>query len=113
MFGRTRRKEAERFTHSVVTMRHEARSLEALLEVLSQRISDSRAELTTITQQLMQLGDDATGKLSGITREFDSSSERLARHGEALDRAAGTARNDIAVLLEDLPRAEQTARTVA
>jgi S1-C subfamily serine protease len=46
----------------------------------------------------MQLGDDATGKLGGITREFDSSSERLMRHGEALDRAAEAARNDLAVL---------------
>ena len=113
MFGRTRRKEAERFTRSVVTMRTEARSLEALLEVLSQRIQDSRVELGMISQHLMQLGDEATGKLGGITREFDTSSERLKRHGEALDRAAEAARNDIAVLLEDLPRAEQTARQVA
>jgi archaellum component FlaC len=113
MFGRTRRKEAERFTRSVVTMRSEARSLEALLEVLSQRITDSRSELSVISQHLMQLGDDATGKLGGITREFDSSSEKLKLHGEALDRAAEAARNDIAVLLEDLPRAEQTARAVA
>jgi hypothetical protein len=113
MFGRTRRKEAERFTRSVITMRSEARSLEALLEVLSQRIHDSRSELTMISQHLMQLGDDATGKFGGITREFDSSSEKLKRHGEALDRAAEAARNDIAVLLEDLPRAEQTARQVA
>ena len=113
VFGRTRRKEAERFTQSVVTMRSEARSLEALLEVLSQRISDSRTELTMITHHLMQLGDDATSRFSGITREFDSSTERLARHGEALDRAAESARTDIAVLLDDLPRAEQTARSVA
>jgi len=113
IFGRTRRKEAERFTRSVVTMRTEARSLEALLEVLSQRISDSRSELTMIAQHLMQLGDEATGKLGGITRELDGSSERLRHHGEALDRAAESARNDIAVLLDDLPRAEQTTRTLA
>jgi archaellum component FlaC len=113
MFGRTRRKEAERFTRSVVAMRSETRSLEALLEVLSQRINDSRSELTMISQHLMQLGDDATGKLGGITREFDSSSEKLKRHGEALDRAAESARNDIAVLLDDLPRAEANARAVA
>jgi DNA repair exonuclease SbcCD ATPase subunit len=94
-------------------MRGEAQSLEALLEVLSQRISDSRTELTMISQHLMQLGDEATGKLGGITREFDTSSERLKRHGEALDRAAESARNDIAVLLEDLPRAEQSAMAVA
>jgi SMC interacting uncharacterized protein involved in chromosome segregation len=113
MFGRTRRKEAERFTRSVITMRSEARSLDALLEVLSQRITDSRSELASMSQHLMQLGDDATGKLGGITREFDSSSEKLKLHGDALDRAAEAARNDIAVLLEDLPRAEQTARAVA
>src|SRR6476661_1597375 len=113
MFGRTRRKEAEKFTRSVVAMRGEAQSLEALLEVLSQRITDSRTELTMISQHLMQLGDEATGKLGGITREFDSSTERLARHGQALDRAAESARNDIAVLLEDLPRAEDAARAVA
>ncbi len=113
MFGRTRRKEAERFSRSVVTMRAEAQSLEALLEVLSQRITDSRSELSLMSQHLMQLGDEATGKLGGITREFDNSSERLKLHGEALDRAAESARNDIAVLLEDLPRAEQGARDIA
>src|SRR3954464_4049754 len=113
VFGRTRRKEAERFTQSVITMRTEAQSLEALLEVLSQRITDSRTELTMITQNLMRLGDEATGKLGGITREFDSSTEKLRRHGEALDRAAEAARTDIAVLLDDLPRAEETARAVA
>jgi hypothetical protein len=113
MFGRTRRKEAERFTHSVIAMRSETQSLEALLEVLSQRIADSRSELTMITRHLMELGDQATGKLSGITREFDTSSERLIRHGEALDRAAESARNDIAVILDDLPRAEATARSLA
>nr|NUR38144.1 hypothetical protein [Sphingomonas sp.] len=113
MFGRTRRKETERFTRSVISMRSEAQSLEALLEVLSQRITDSRSELGMMSQHLMQLGDDATGKLGGITREFDSSSEKLKLHGEALDRAAEAARTDIAVLLDDLPRAEQTARAVA
>ena len=113
MFGRTRRKEAERFTRSVITMRTEARSLEALLQVLSERINDSRSELTMISQHLMQLGDEATGKLGGITRELDSSSEKLVRHGEALDRAAGMARTDIAVLLDDLPRAEQHARSIS
>jgi predicted nucleic acid-binding Zn-ribbon protein len=113
IFGRTRRKEAELFTRSVITMRNEARSLEALLEVLSQRINDSRSELTMIAQHLMQLGDEATGKLGGITQEFDGSSEKLKRHGEVLDRAAEAARNDIGVLLEDLPRAEEITRALA
>ena len=113
IFGRTRRREAEAFTRSVVAMRSEAQSLEALLEVLSQRINDSRTELTMMTQHLMQLGDEATGKLGGITRQFDSSSEKLKLHGDALDRAAESARNDVAVLLEDLPRAEETTRLLS
>jgi len=113
MFGRTRRKEAERFTRSVIEMRAEARSLEGLLGVLSERIQDNRTELTMIAQHLMQLGDDTTSKLDGITREFDSSTDKLAKHGLALDRAAESARNDIAVLLDDLPRAEATARSMS
>jgi hypothetical protein len=113
IFGRTRRKEAERFTRSVITMRTEARSLETLLEVLSQRINDSRSELTMISQHLMELGDQATGKLGGITREFDSSTDRLMKHGAALDRAAEAARTDIAVLLDDLPRAQEHAKAIS
>ena len=113
MFGRTRRREAERFTRSVIAMRAETQSLEALLEVLSQRIEDSQASLTGMTERLMRLGDETTGRFDGISRELDSSSERLSRSGQAVDRAAESARNDIAVLLEDLPRAEATTRAIA
>jgi ABC-type transporter Mla subunit MlaD len=113
MFGRTRRKETERFTRSVIAMRAEAQSLEALLEVLSQRIADSHQALAGMAERMMILGDQATDRLDGITRQLDSSSEKLAQHGSALDRAAEAARNDIAVLLEDLPRAETTTRQLA
>lgn len=113
IFGRTRRKESERFTRSVVAMRAEARSLEALLEVLSQRLSDSQNSVRTMAEELMGLGDNATGKLDGITRSLDESGRLLAERGSALDLAAESARNDIAVLLDDLPRAEETARLLS
>ena len=113
IFGRTRRKEAEAFTRSVITMRHEARSLEALLSVLSQRIDENHAALNGITNQLMGLGDEAAARLGAVTRDLEQGSERLAAHGEALDRAANAARVDFGVLLEDLPRAEATARSMA
>ncbi len=113
VFGRTRRREAERFTRSVVAMRSEAQSLEALLEVLSQRIEDSQSALTGMTERLMRLGDETTGRFDGISRELDSSSDRLSRSGEALDRAAESARTDISVLLDDLPKAEATTRAIA
>ena len=113
MFGRSRRKESERFTRSVVAMRTEAHSLEALLAVLSRRIEDSQTALGSMADRLMRLGDETTGRFDGITRELDTSSERLTRSGMAVDRAAELARNDIAVLLEDLPRAEATTRAIA
>ncbi|HUE78112.1 MAG TPA: hypothetical protein VMN38_00580 [Sphingomicrobium sp.] len=113
MFGRTRRREAERFTRSVVAMRGEAHSLEALLEVLTRRIDDSQSALSSMAERLMGLGDETTGRIGAATRELDSSSDRLSRSGEALDRAAELARTDISVLLEDLPRAEATTRAIA
>ncbi|MDQ3245544.1 MAG: hypothetical protein M3Q52_01380 [Pseudomonadota bacterium] len=113
MFGRTRRKETEKFTRSVVALRSEARSLEGLLAVLRQRIDESHDALGSMAQRLMQLGDEATGRFGGITRELDGSAERLALHGVTLDRTAEAARNDMAVLLDDLPRAEATARAMA
>ena len=113
MFGRTRRKETERFSRAVVAMRSEVRSLEALLEVLSQQIRDSRDELSSVTQHLMTLGDEATARIGGVARELNASSAQLVAHGQALDIATETARNDIAVLLGDLPQAETIARTLA
>lgn len=112
MFGRTRRKEAEKFTRSVVQMRTEARSLEALLGVLSQRISESHEALGAMAQRLMSLGDEASGRLGSVTRDFDSSTDRLVRNSQLLDRAAESARNDMAVVLDDLPRAEALVKAL-
>ena len=113
IFGRTRRKEAEAFTRSVIAMRHEAHSLEALLAVLSQRIGENHAALSGITNQLMGLGDEAAARLGSVTRDLEQGSRELAAHGEALDRAANSARVDMGVLLEDLPRAEASAKAMA
>ena len=78
--------------------------------MLSQRIGDSQTELSAMADRLMRLGDETTARLGAITRELGAGSERLAQHASVLDRAAEAARNDIAVLLDDLPRAEQHAR---
>lgn len=112
IFGRTRRKEAEAFTRSVIAMRQEARSLEALLSVLSQRIDENHLALNGMTNQLMGLGDEAASRLGAVTRELEAGSQQLVRNGEALDRAAHAARVDLGVLLEDLPRAEATTRSM-
>lgn len=113
LFGRTRRREAERFIHSVQQMRTEASSLEALLGVLRQRIDEEQAALSGMAERLMHLGDETSHRLGQVTRDLGAGAETLARHGAALDRAAENARTDIGVILEDLPRAEQSARAMA
>ncbi|WP_152569436.1 MULTISPECIES: hypothetical protein [Sphingomonas] len=113
IFGRTRRREAERFIQSVQQMRTEAGSLETLLGVLRQRIDEEQAALTGMADRLMSLGDETGSRLGQVTRDLTQGSETLARHSAALDRAAESARTDIGVLLSDLPQAEQSARTMA
>ena len=99
---------------SVIAMRTEARSLEGLLGVLSQRIDDNHAALNGIAKQLMELGDEATDAARrGHARpraRHRSGSPRMAWRSTGRPSAA---RIDIGVLLDDLPRAEASARRMA
>ena len=113
IFGRTRRREAELFTRSVVAMKSEARSLEQLLAILRQRLDEEQAALAGHAERLMKLGDETGHRLGTVTREFAAGGDAIARHAAALDRAAESARTDIGVLLEDLPRAEASSRAMA
>ena len=113
MFGRTRRKEAEQFTRSVVAMRTEARALQDILAALSRQIGENHAALGVMAGDLIGLGDQAATRLGAITSELTAGSRTLADHGAALDRAAEAARTDIGVLLADLPQAEDHARRMA
>ena len=113
MFGRTRRKEAEQFTRSVVTMRTEAAALQDVLGALSAQINRNHDALGQMAGQLMNLGDEAASRLGGITADLHHGARTLADHGSALDRAAENARTDIGVLLADLPEAEQVALRMA
>ena len=113
MFGRTRRKEAERFTRSVVAMRTEASALQDILAALSRQIEHNHAALGLMAGDLMGFGDQAASRLGAVTAELNAGSRTLADHGAALDRAAENARTDIGVLLADLPQAEESARRMA
>ena len=113
MFGRTRRKEAEQFTRSVVKMRTEASALQDVLAALSAQIDRNHMALGQMAGELMNLGDEAANRLGAVTADLHSGARTLADHGSALDRAAEQARLDIGVLLTDLPAAEQSALRMA
>ena len=113
MFGRTRRKEAERFTRSVIAMRTEAHALQDVLGALQVQIADNHRSLGVMAGDLMGLGDQAASRLGNVTEQLHQGSLKLAEHGAALDRAAESARTDVGVLLADLPQAEESARRMA
>lgn len=113
MFGRTRRREAEKFTHSVVAMRGEARALEVTLGALSQRIASSHAALGQMSGELADLGEATATRLGAVTGDLNASAVTLHERGSALDRSAERARQDLQALLDDLPRADALASGLA
>jgi len=113
MFGRTSRREAERFTRAVEAMTAESRALESVLEIVAGRIEDNHARLRGEAERLMSLGDEASDRLGRVTYYLSKETATLDQKSAALDAAAAAAKVDIGVLLHDLPRAEEQARAVA
>jgi hypothetical protein len=113
MFGRTSRREAERFSRAVEAMTAESRALESVLEIVSGRIEDNHARLRGEAERLMTLGDEASDRLGRVTYYLSKETATLDQKAAALDAAANAAKVDIGVLLHDLPRAEAQARAVA
>ncbi|MFN3945568.1 MAG: hypothetical protein ACK4K7_11630 [Allosphingosinicella sp.] len=110
LFGRSSRRETERFTAAVQAMRSEANALESVLAIVSDRLSANQAKLSEEAARLMALGDEASDRLGRVTHYLARETAELDRKSQALEGAAANARVDIGVLLHDLPRAEEQAR---
>ena len=113
LFGRTPRRETERFSRAVAKLHGESAALESLLAIVASRLEDNHARLTSETTKLMSLGDEASDRLGRVAHYLSKESVTLDKKADALELAANAARVDIGVLLEDLPRAEEKARAIA
>ena len=113
IFGRTRRRETERFTLAVATMRRESTALESVLSIVAARLDENQARLSDEAAKLMSLGDEASDRLGRVAHYLSRQSAEIDRRSQQLETAAENARVDIGVLLHDLPRAEEQARAVA
>jgi hypothetical protein len=113
IFGRSSRRETERFTSAVTVMRRESTTLESVLATVAARLEENEGRLTDEAARLMALGDEASDRLGRVTHYLARQSGELDRRSQALEAAAEHARVDIGVLLHDLPRAEEQARAVA
>ncbi|MBW0144935.1 hypothetical protein [Sphingomicrobium clamense] len=113
MFGRTRRRESEAFTRSVVSMKGEARALEVQLLALTQAIADGKAELTQMMSEVDRSSTERAEKLATVTASMASDARTLAAQGEKLDTATTRARSDMDAILEGMPQAETRANALA
>ncbi len=113
ILGQTPRRETERFTRAVATMRSESSALEGVLAMVATRLEENHSKLRNEAGKLMSLGDEASDRLGRVAYYLSKESTNLDKKSEALESAAENARVDIGVLLQDLPRAEEQARAVA
>jgi hypothetical protein len=113
LLQRTSRREARRFARTSTAMRGEAAHLEHVLSTLTAQIVANRRELADHAHQLLLVGDEATARLSDISSAMRAETGEIARHSGQLEQAARTARDDMAALLQDLPRATAESRTMA
>jgi len=113
LFGRSSRRETRRFTAAVRAMRVESEALEAVLAITAAKLAENRAALSAESTRLMTLGDEATDRIGRVAHQLGRESSDLDRKAQALDLAAAAARVDIGVLMADLPKVEEQARTAA
>ncbi|WP_265529958.1 coiled-coil domain-containing protein [Sphingomicrobium marinum] len=112
MFGRTRRKEAERFINTVKIMREETAALQNQLGALTARIDESRSSLTTIAGELDGMADASVERMTNATHTIEGSISRMGEQGAAFDASAASAKADMEKLLADLPTAQHQADTL-
>lgn len=113
IFGRTRRKEAERFTRAVVTMRAETRALEEQLTALTRRIDDSRSALSGMASEIEGFAGEAVTRMESATGALGEGANRLSLHGATFDSAAAKAKADLDTLLANLPDAQNRALSLS
>lgn len=110
---RTSRREANQFGRTSEAMRAEARRLDNAMTIAASQLAEIREGVSTEADRLLALGDEAAGRLSSIGNTMRDASTAIEEKSGLLDRATKSAREDVDILMADLPRAEQQARAVS
>lgn len=110
---RTSRREAIRFGRTSEAMRAEARRLDNAMALAASQLADIREGVSAEADRLLALGDEAAGRLNVIGDTMREASTAIEEKSGLLDRATKSAREDVDILMADLPRAEQQARAVS
>ena len=107
------RREARRFTRTSAALRAESAWLEAVLQTVSTRIDENRAEMAEQTTRFLTIGEEAALRMQGVSVAMRGEVETLAQQSDVLKTATTAARANLSVLLSDLPGAQVQTRELA
>ena len=110
---RTGRAESNAYSRASARLRADTEALANALAVINQRIEDARGGLSEQANSLQTLGGEAADRIVRAAAELSEQAGSVGLTVSTLNEATGIAREDLRVLLTELPNAEGLARTLA
>jgi len=110
---RTGRTEATAYARASARLRADSEALAGTLAMLNQRIEEARSALSAQATELQALGTEASGRIGQAAAELSAQASTVDRTVATLNNATSIAREDLNVLLTELPNAETVARNLA
>ena len=110
---RTGRTEATAYARASARLRADSEALAGTLAMLNQRIEEARSALSAQATELQTLGTEASGRIGQAAAELSAQASTVDRTVATLNNATSIAREDLNVLLTELPNAETVARNLA
>lgn len=109
---RTGRAEARAYSRASARLRVDTAALADTLTLLNHRISEARGALGQQAAELAELGSAAGDRIGRAAGDLREQASAVGATVSSLNSATAVARGDLDVLLNELPNAENVARTV-
>ncbi|WP_442678353.1 hypothetical protein ACSBM8_12560 [Sphingomonas sp. ASY06-1R] len=109
---RTGRAEARAYSRASARLRVDTAALADTLNLLNQRIGEARGALGQQAAELAELGSAAGDRIGRAAGDLREQASAVGATVSSLNSATAVARGDLDVLLNELPNAENVARTV-
>jgi hypothetical protein len=110
---RTGRMEASAYSRASRRLRTDTAALAGTLALLNRQIGEARAALDAQAAGLQALGGDAGDRITRAAAELSEQAASVERTVATLNGATAVAREDLSVLLTELPNAESVARRLS
>jgi len=110
---RTGRAEANAYARASARLRADSAGLAQMLALLTSKIDEARAALNDQAAGLQTLGNEAGERIGRAAVELSEQAASVGRTVATLNDATAIAREDLSVLLTEIPNAETVTRRLA